>query len=381
MVARFLGSSEEFAKNSLEEIKTFFQNLNSEEIHNGTWFEKLLALALCTYQKKVTAEYFKNQYPGLPPDAIVDLRIALAKKYAAISGGTTGAAYTGAVAATIGTAGGASPLAIPAAITTLLADLGYTSLLQLRLAHDISVLYGHPLDYEDPQDLTDLLNLAFGVEAGEILHKGIQRVAPEFTRVFIKRTVSGSTLQSLKALPVVGKHLLQRNIIKTAVPVVGVGLGVGLNYYMTGRIGNRARTIFRRRAAIEEAVREFPLDEVQNLRLLLDLVWLAIFADKEATRPEAWFLRALFARIQEKGSISNLEDYSKQVNFDQENILNQFSSCSLEERQTLFSAVRIAVVIDGVSNKSEMAFVRKIAEQANIPFDEDLLLELVNKFK
>lgn len=381
MVAQFLSSSEEFYRNTLEEIKPFFKKLLPEDFNNGAWFEKLLSFALDNYQKKVTAEYFQKAYPGLPLDAIVDLRIKLAKNYSALSGFMTSATYTGAVAATIGTAGGASPVAIPGAITTLVADLGFTSLLQLRLAYDISVLYGHPLDYEDPQDLTDLIHLAFGVEAGETLNKGVQRLAPEFTRVFIKKTLTGSSLQSLKALPVVGKYLLQRNIIKTAIPVVGIPLSTGLNFFMTGHIGKRARTIFRRRAAIEEAVRDFPLDEVQNVRLLLDLIWLAIFADKEATRPEAWFLQGFITRIQETGSIPDLEDYSKQVNFDQGKILNQLSVCSMEERQTLFNAVCIAVVVDGKSNDSELAFVREVAHRADLTLDEKALQELVKKYK
>ncbi len=369
MVDQFLDGSEEFSRNTLEKIKTFLRNLLPEDFNNGAWFEKLLSFALYNYQNKVTAEYFQKEYPGLPPDAIVDLRINLAKNYSALSGFMTSAAYTGAVAATIGTAGGASPAAIPAAITTLVADLGFTSLLQLRLAYDISVLYGHPLDYEDPQDLTDLIHLAFGVEAGETLNKGLQRLAPEFARVFIKKTLTGSSLQSLKALPVVGKYLLQRNIIKAAIPVVGIPLSTGLNFFTTSHIGKRARTIFRRRAAIEETVRDFSLDEVQNMRLLLDLIWLAIFADKEATRSEAWFLRAFITRIQETGSIPDLENYSKQVNFYKEKILNQLSICSIEERQTLFNAICIAVVVDGITTDAKLAFVREVAHRADVTLD------------
>lgn len=200
-------------------------------------------------------------------------------------------------------------------------------------------------------------------------------------RVFIKKTVTGSSLQSLKALPVVGKYLLQRNIIKTGIPVVGIGLGVGLNYYTTGQIGKRARTIFRKRAAIEEAACDFPLDRVENVRLLLDLIWLAIFADKEATRPEAWFLRALITRIQEKGGIEDLENYSKQVNFDQEKIFNELMLSPVAERQVLLNAVQIAVVVDGASSDIELAFVREAAQRADLVLDEKGLRELVKKFK
>ena len=61
------------------------------------------------------------------------------------------------------------------------------------------------------------------------------------------------------------------------------------------------------------------------------------------------FFERLSREIEEKGSIPDLENYSKQVNFDKEKILNQLIDLSIEERQTLFTAVCIAVVVDGKS--------------------------------
>lgn len=380
MVDQLLDGTEESSKKTLEEIKTFFRSMMPEDIYKGAWFEKLLYLALSNYQKKVTAEYFQKEYPGLPPDAIVDLRIALAKKFAAISGGMTSLAYSGAIVATIGKRGGASKVIIPAAITTLVADLGYTSLLQLRLAYDIGILYGHRLDYEDPQDLTDLIDLAFGVKAGEALNKSLQQLAPEFIRVFIKKTLTGSSLQALKALPVVGKYLLQNKIIKGAIPGINIPLGVGLNYYNTSQIGKRAKTKYRRRAAIDETVRDFPLEGIQNKYLFLNLIWLAIYSDKKVTRPEAWFLRAFTTRIQEIGSIPDVENFSKQVNFDKEEILNLLANCSIEDRETMFKAICIAVVVDDKPSDTELAFVREVVHRADIAFDENGLNELAKKF-
>jgi hypothetical protein len=149
------------------------------------WLQSSLQVALKKYREKVNAAYFQEKYPGLPADAIVDRRIDLAQKYAV--------------------------------------DLSYTSLLQLRLAYDINVIYGKPLDYDDPEDLYDLLVLAFGIKAGEAFSQSLQKLSPEAVRILIKKTITDSSLKQLKALPVVGKFLLQRNLIKMAIPVVGIG--------------------------------------------------------------------------------------------------------------------------------------------------------------
>jgi hypothetical protein len=183
----------------LNQAKEFAKSTSFEDIKSGEWFAKLLHVALKKYREKVNAAYFQEKYPGLPPDAIVDRRIDLAQKYAALEGGSTAAAYTAAVAATIGSHGGASPLTIPAALTAFAIDLGYTSLLQLRLAYDISVIYGKPLDYDDPEDLYDLLVLAFGIKAGEAFSQSLQKLSPEAVRILIKKTITDSSLKQLKA--------------------------------------------------------------------------------------------------------------------------------------------------------------------------------------
>lgn len=111
---------------------------------------------------------------------------------------------------------------LPAAATTFMADLFFLSQLQLRVVHDLSVLYRQPGDLDDPEDLLALIRIAFGIKAGERLQNAVLKLAPEATRFVIKRGVTGATLQTLKALPVVGRYLLQRNIIKMAIPGVAV---------------------------------------------------------------------------------------------------------------------------------------------------------------
>ena len=359
----------------------FAKTTSLEDIKSGEWFVKLIHIALKKYGEKVTASYFQQKYPGLPPDAIVDRRIDLAQKYATIEGGSTAAAYTGAVAATIGSQGGASPLTIPAALTSLAVDLGYTSLTQLRLAYDISVIYGKPLDYDDPEDLYDLLVLAFGIKAGEVFSESLQKLAPEAVRILIKKTVTGSRLDWLKALPVVGKFLLQRNLIKMAIPVVGIGLGAGVNYFYTGSIGKRAKNMFRLRGAIEESANQVLLDSLEYSYLLLQTIWLVIKTDKQVQKEEAWYMRYLIASLDEidiEGKVK--KDFEAKVNFDEEKVFDQLRNLPPEVSAEIYSTACVASVVDGKLKDNELIFLQKLAGICNCKFDKSSLSKLANDF-
>ncbi len=137
----------------LKGIRRFVGTLQMEDLKSGSWFEKLLTHALATYSQKVDADYFREKYPDLPADAVVQERIEMAARYAGIEGALSSGAYTTAIATTIGSGGGASPLTLPAAGTAFVVDLAYLSQAQVKLAYDISVLYRVPLDLEDPDDL------------------------------------------------------------------------------------------------------------------------------------------------------------------------------------------------------------------------------------
>jgi hypothetical protein len=91
------------------ELREFVKRLTPDDVKSGNWFTKLLAQALSSYTNKVDWQYFQEKYQGVPADGIVEERIKMASRYAALEGGLSAAAYSAAVAATIGSGGGASP--------------------------------------------------------------------------------------------------------------------------------------------------------------------------------------------------------------------------------------------------------------------------------
>lgn len=85
--------------------------------------------------------YLRGKYPGLSTDAIAGKLCDLAETYAAVAGGLSGAATSAAVLS--------AGLALPAANTGMMGYVHKTVRLQLRLAYDLHLVYGMPLDAND----------------------------------------------------------------------------------------------------------------------------------------------------------------------------------------------------------------------------------------
>ncbi|MEO3748406.1 hypothetical protein [Plantactinospora sp. B5E13] len=274
------------------DLREFIKGLSPDDVKSGDWFTKLVAQALNSYTNKVDWQYFQEKYKGVPADGIVGQRITTASRYAAIEGGLSAGAYSAAVAATIGSAGGASPLALPAAAATLMVDLTYITQLQLRLAYDISVLYRVPLDLSDPDDMWKLIRVAFTIKSGELVREGLTKSVPFVVRPLLKRFYSRGVLTAAKGLPIVGKYLLQRNVIKVGIPLVGIPLTVVLNRYTTLLAGRHARAVFRNEARVIELAERLS-GRSQCPQLMLWVAWLVITADNKISEDETLLMKHL----------------------------------------------------------------------------------------
>ena len=362
---------EDKIKTELEEVKNLTKKFQIEDIKNGTWFIDLLRYSMKNYLEKVDAEYFKNKYPDLPPDAIAQRRINLAKKYAGIVGATTASAYSAAIASTIGTKGGASPLTIPAAATSFITDLFFTTRLQIHLTYDLSVIYNYSIDFEDPEDLIDFFRVAFGVKAGEQARSSISKLAPEGTRVLTKRTIKGSILEVLKRTPVIGKYLLQRNIIKFAIPVVSIITNAGVNYYSTDLIAKVAKEIYRDKAVI----REVSFDIVESIDysmtdLFLRTIYLVMQSDGKIQNSESWMLKEILEQYTNNDVHKiMLNKFKSMVQVDKNTILKEINELDPHNKQSLFKAAIYAASIDHKITKNEKILLKIIADTCDINFD------------
>lgn len=356
-------------RDELDKLKDFAQGMSLDDLRRGDWFPRLLNFALDQYSHKVDAAYFEAKYPHLPADAVVQARIQLAARYASLEGGLSAGAYTGAVAATIGSGGGASPLTLPAAGLSFVLDLLFMSNLQLRLAYDIAVLYRVPIDLDDPEDLWKLIRIAFAIKSGEVGRGAVGKGVPVVVRPIIKRIFSGSTLAAARSLPVVGRHLLQRNLIKFAIPAVGVPLSMAVNHWSTKIAGNHAVRVFRDEARIVAAAHRMTDRTVHHAELLW-VLWLIIKADALIHEDERLLLKHVTALVADLDvELSALAGLKTTINLDQTMVWSMLAAAT-GDLADLYEAGVVAAAIDGKINANELKNLRTLAEYCSVPFDE-----------
>ncbi len=339
------------------ELREFIKGLNPGDVKSGNWFSKLIAQGLSSYTEKVDWRYFQEKYKGVPADGIVEQRITMASRYAALEGGLSAGAYSAAVAATIGSAGGASPLALPAAGVTFMVDLAYITQLQLRLAYDISVLYRVPLDVSDPDDMWKLIRVAFTIKGGEVAREGVTKSVPFVVRPLVKKFYSGSVLTAAKGLPVVGKHLLQRNVIKVGIPLVGIPLAVVLNRYTTLVAGRHARTVFRNEARVIETAERLS-GRSRYPQLMLWVAWLVIAADGKIGDDETLLMKHLTRIVRETHGVVD-DQLAQVVDVHPEDVWKRLEAEPGDLAELVDVASQVAAV-DGDPNAAEKAVIGEL---------------------
>jgi tellurite resistance protein len=357
-------SDDDAARKAVEreraELREFIKGLNPDDVKSGNWFTKLVAQALSSYTNKVDWQYFQEKYKGVPPDGIVEQRITMASRYAALEGGLSAGAYSAAVAATIGSAGGASPLALPAAAVTLMVDLTYITQLQLRLAYDISVLYRVPLDLDDPDDMWKLIRVAFTIKGGELAREGVTKAVPLVVRPLVKQFYSKNVLTAAKGLPVVGKHLLQRNVIKVGIPLVGIPLTVVLNRYTTLVAGRHARAVFRNEARVIELAERLS-SRSHYPQLMLWVAWLVITADNKIGDDETLLMKHLARIVRDLHGVVD-DQLANVVDIDPDDVWKRLDAEPGDLTELLDVADRVATV-DGDITAREKEVIAELSDR------------------
>ncbi|MGW1327903.1 hypothetical protein ACWD64_35880 [Streptomyces antibioticus] len=353
------GDDRESVEQERAKLREFVEGLSADDIKSGGWFTKLCAQTLRSYAERANWEYFQQKYKGVPADGIVGLQIKLAAKNAMIEGGITASLYTGTIAATVGSLGSASPATLPAGALTFMVDLTYITQLQMRLAHDIAVIYRIPLDVDDPEDMMKLVQVAFGIKAGEVARSSMKFV-PSLVRQVLKKYYSGPVLAAAKSLPFVGRHLLQRNIIKFGIPGVGIPLTILVNRYTTVAAGRHAKSVFRGEAEVIELAHTL-LRRTRHPRIMLWVAWLVINADGKITDAERLLFQQLTRLARERHQIDD-EQLADVITLDPDEVWQRIDAEPGDLSDVLDAAERIAAV-DGDPGTRVKAVVAELRDR------------------
>lgn len=380
-------------RKELDDLKGMAAAFGPERLRDGSWFAEFIKAMLASYAEEIVRKggvnFFRQKYPGLTQDAIAEKQSDLAVKYAALAGGLSGFTSSAAVAATIGTAGGASVVTVPAAVATIGAEILYTTRLQVRLVYDISTVYGYPIELNDPEQLYGAFALAYGAAAATGQAGVVTKtLAPEVTRAQLRGLMQGNTavIQALaiRALgPRIGRQITQKAILKAAVPVVGVAISSGWNYVSTKQIAAIARREVRLSALTRDAARRILAGHhimPEAVPTLAQALMAVITADgKLDPREQDVYKFAMQSLNLTQAAIDEIESQASLDTGEIEKRLRAIASDDL--RQGIAEVCQLAAVVSGDVAPAESDMVQRFVTALGIAFDPAKLLAQAAYFK
>lgn len=247
-IARENSMKEEIQKKDKADIKRAYEKAKAEiegiggweAFKSGEWFLRLIRRSFKNYFEKANAEFFHKKYPTLSTDSLVKKLIQVAARNSGLLGAIVGAAVSADEIAAIVTAGGGIgiPANIAIALTAIMGEAVLLVRMQLQLVANIAKLYDVPLDLDDPEDILTIMAFALGGSIAEMAGKAGMKIGKKVTEKGVRKYISKGVLKTIQRLGrKIGIKILQRTIIKYAVPIASIGVGSGWNYLATKAVG------------------------------------------------------------------------------------------------------------------------------------------------
>ena len=348
----------------LDEAKTLAKSLDFEKVKNGEWFITLLKQVVKAYDRNAKAAYFQKKYPGLPSDEIADILTSVTVKYATIAGAVTGVAASANEIAALGSGGMTAALFVG----SIGAEMLYLSNIQMRLMLDMSVLYDLQLDPEDPEDILMIFGYALGVAPTEIIGRTLQVAAGAGMKDAVKKVVTKGTREAiLKFGKKLGFKILQRTVIKYAVPLASAAVGSGYNYVTTKSVGQIAKLHFKNRWKVSDELRAvISRQNTYDLAVPAAAMFMAQIDDNVSPKEKDLY-RAMLSRMSFEDHTP--ADFQRLVS-DEQSILDAVSQIEdVELRKALIELLTLMAIYDGILVNEEREFLMNAAERLEVSLD------------
>jgi RNA polymerase subunit RPABC4/transcription elongation factor Spt4/uncharacterized tellurite resistance protein B-like protein len=351
-------------ESELDKAKKLTRSFNIDDVKSGDWFNQLLQKVIRAYDRNATAAYFQQKYPGLPSDEIADILTSVTVRYATIAGAITGAV------ATVNQIGAVASAGMTAAIFVgaIGAEMLYLAQIQMRLVLDLSVLYDLQLDPDDPEDVMMIFGYALGVTPTAMLGRGIQVAAGAAAKGAVKEYISKGTLKALQDFARrLGFRILQKTILKYAVPVASAAVGSSYNYVTTKSVGKIAKAHLKNRGKVTDELRVLvSRQNIYDLAFPAAVMYVAQ-ADGQFSQKEKEFYKAMLSRM-------SFDEHS-QAEFQkliasEDNILDAIAAIEdVEVRRSLMETLILMTIYDGKLAEEECKFLERVAVRLNISLD------------
>jgi tellurite resistance protein/RNA polymerase subunit RPABC4/transcription elongation factor Spt4 len=348
----------------LDKAKQLAKSFNIEDVKSGEWFIQLLQRVIRAYDRNATAAYFQKKYPGLPPDDIAEILTSVTVRYATIAGAVTGIVASANQIGALASAGMTAAIFVGA----IGAEMLYLAQIQMRLVLDLSVVYDLQLDPEDPEDVMMIFGYALGVTPTAMLGKGLQVAAGAATKGAVKQYISKSTLKALQDFARrLGFSILQKTILKYAVPMASAAVGSSYNYVTTKSVGRIAKAHLKNRGKVTDELRVLvSRQNTYDLAFPAAVMYVAQ-ADGQFSQKEKEFYKAMLSRM-------SFDEHSQaefqKLTASEDNILDAIADIEdVEVRRSLLETLVLMAIYDGELAEEEREFLAGVAERLNISLD------------
>jgi hypothetical protein len=220
----------------------------------GQWLLGMIRRFSKKYWELADAEGFKAYFRTDDPEIIADKLTRLCARNASILGACTGVIMSADEIVMFGT-GAEGGVGLPANILIAIIALSMEAIvlirMQLALVAYLGKVYGVALDPDDPADVMTIFAYAIGgsaaIAAGTAGMTVGKKVAGSVAKTIVKKEAMTAMTGVAERL---GVRLLQMAVVKYAVPLVSIGIGVIANYVTTKRIGRIAREHLKERLRV-----------------------------------------------------------------------------------------------------------------------------------
>jgi len=339
-------------ENDILKTKDFLlKDINKEDEKNGAWFPIILKKVLDTHVKNVSYEYYREKYNSSVKDILAKKIVHSACNYSIMTGALLGA--------------GGGIFGLPSAIPATFGEIATLTYFQLNMIYDLSLIYGKPIDLNDPEESYKILLLALGIKASELLNGAIEIGAKQGGRIAVEKAGKRAVLgQAQKLLKVAGVQIAQRaikNFISKAIPVVGIVLGGAacaiLDYKSTKYVAHNSLSIYRTdKLIIElfESSNSIPDDDEKSYDTLIKGCMIIANADDIVDMHKT----KLIEHIYESKSLKN--DYKDRIKILEKEFFEPFEKIeNLEIKKTIFFALEMLAACDKKISSKEMKILKK----------------------
>ena len=367
----------------------------------GNWFWQFLSNVLQSYSRNINLEFFQRKYHGLPAEVIAKRRIKAASNWAGLVGFISGAVISVASAAafveTISTLTSgfmASPITLPAllitapvGVLTFAGEVAILVRLQLHLAYDLFVLYGLPVNTEDPEQMQEVVSVAFGIKSTEVAGQAIQKFIPQFAPALLRKAMRTGGIrrrfQEWIAQRLTGefarKYLAEGALVRGIVPGIAIFSAAGWNYLSTKSIGQVLQARIRRRGLAAKRVEKLPLEGLSNPKLILQAVLGLALTNNDLSETEIIFYSKFVEKLRKiygDEAVNALGEVSS-LDWD-ETVADLADVTDTHEKTMIYEALTEVAIVEGQFQRKKIKRLISIANLYGLSFNlKKLKLQIV----